>query len=378
MLGDENKTTSPERHIDFEKLKPFISYKLKPIPMYVEYLEVRKQMKTLNKVAALKSLSMFWKASAIKYPIEYAIWKGNSIRNVTNERCPWNKSPATKKVSIQEGNKLLMIRNWEVIPQDVIIDHVLEYCDGVSIMAWKRVCKKWNEYIQSNKNLAKNKWQCFEIRMQDNIEDLMADYLIQISAILMTNLMWPNGEWESNGREISSTVPQIPHDYALLCRLAEMLERGKSMVDVTVFGTALDTHSTPYLSPIILKHDQVAISRYFVTDVPLPLSKCESEGGLALTTIKKLFRFPDIEKEYTGDEYESFFIRLLKSIEQLNSIHTSTARYRRLKQLLESMLQDVVFIQMSNYASEEVSLYFWLGRSGSYLAGYWWLVERES
>jgi hypothetical protein len=52
--------------------------------------------------------------------------------------------------------------------------------------------------------------------------------------------------------------------------------------------------------------------------------------------------------------------------------------YRYLKESLEKELEDLCVVRYANFESEEVSFYFLLGRKGSYLAGFWWMVERDS
>jgi len=98
------------------------------------------------------------------------------------------------------------------------------------------------------------------------------------------------------------------------------------------------------------------LPEYFYYSVP--------NGGYQVFWNDLLFREQHDEDSYKEEEPEDK--------------ENNRQNYLWLKDTLAAELEDMCVVRYTNFDSEEVSFYFLMGRKGSYLAGFWWIVERDS
>jgi len=285
------------------------------------------------------------------------------------------------------------------IPGDVLLNVVSLCGDAPTIRKLRLVCTRWNRFILATEHLTKILWEDVQTFYDDSLNQLNSSELSQWCRIALQCEVKANGTFNSLGRKIQDVDQK--HNYQILLQLFFILHNALKNIDIELepsnykftslrdvrgfLSLLLGAHSEDPIRPIVLKHDTIHTRVEFDTqndgdnddDGWEPFKKDESEGSIAFQTVKKLFRFPDLEEENTLDTFRDQCKYLVENSRDAFG-QTWLEAHQSLFDMLKNSLEDVRVIRMTNYASEEVSLYFLLGKKGSYLAGFWWMKERDS
>jgi len=249
-------------------------------------------------------------------------------------------------------------------------------------------CKAWFNFINIDESCAKARWE-WHLLSRHNFghEHLYSEENANWCGYESFGpiCVFEDGTFNAQGR---LKLQEEPHNYSDLLKLSRLLVKwtcqiGRNSKWISVIQGA---HTPDALKPLILKHDtQHLVVPWEMEGMPPPFGEDENVGGVVFRTIKKLFRFPDREVEYlkeqngmvnpdTQGHYDIFWEKILKQEAEEHKIDAIT----KIKSEMESILKEVSVVRMANFSGEEVSLYFWMGRFGSYLGGYWWMKERDS
>jgi hypothetical protein len=303
-----------------------------------------------------------------------------------------SEEPAAKQV---KPNNIISI------PQDTHTLILQFACDNVDTMEqWRTICKQWNDIITTDELIVNRIFLTNFLTKHCKLlteEETCFTCQVPIRCVIDP----ATGIFSSRGRLANEKESNKTSDYKLLADIGHKLfdmYNGITKVKngIQWISMKLGAHSAFPITPIIVKYDTIhtaveynpAYNEDWSDEASPPYSPDEATGSLIFQTVKKMIRFIDQEQEFNNstDRYNTdlwnYVLQpeLPQYYDQEIDIECAVESYKKLKQTMEEYFEDnnVTVIKMSNLMSEEVSLYFILGKKGSYIAGFWWIVERNS